>query len=71
MFIYPVKAKKVTKAHYVKSPMFVQKVDFNKTLLDFFYICKIQPNLISKKKVTLVSDFRWFFMTKIQILTQK
>ena len=30
--------------HYVKSPIFVQKVDFDKTY--FVFICKIQPTPI-------------------------
>ena len=36
------------KTHYVKSLIFVQKVEFDKSF-EFFDICKIKPTLICKK----------------------
>ena len=44
------------KTHYVKSLIFVQKVDFD--------ISKIQPTPICRNLVTIISGFRWFFHAK-------
>ena len=49
----------VISSHYVKSPIFVQNVDFE-ILISF----KIQPTLICRKYVTLISDFCGFSCPK-------
>ena len=42
------------KTHYIKSLIFVQKVDFD----------KIQPTPICRNLVTIISGFWWFFHAK-------
>ena len=44
-------------SHYVKSPIFVPKVDFGKIYFEFLISVKIQVTLICRKYVTLTSVF--------------
>ena len=43
--------------HYVKSPIFVPKVDFGKIYFEFLISVKIEVTLICRKYVTLTSVF--------------